>query len=818
MTAEADAAPDGCTLCGLELPDPPVTNEAGATFCCTGCREVHATLDAVEDVDAADLDAAGPTLDEAGPPPDHERAFLRVDGMHCTTCEAFLETVADRTDGVEGAAASYVTELVRVDYDPDRRDEDELAEALSRAGYTARPNAGVDPTEPGDETLFWRLAAGAMLGMWVMLPYLVLVYPVHFGVVYPGWMLDTLRGMLTSTSAQYFFAVMGVFTALVLGVAGGPLLSGAAVSLRTRSPNMDLLVSLAALSAFGYSTVAFLLGRLDVYYDVTVAVVLVVTAGRYYESAIKRRATDRLAALTAAQVDEATRYGPDGETTVVDLDELAAGDRVLVRAGERVPVDGTVVDGEGTVDEGVVTGESLPVPKVEGDAVVGGSVLADGALVVEVGPDATSSLDRLANLVWSLQSARQGVQGLADRLAGVFVPVVVSLAVLAGGAYLALGAGPAAALLVALTVLLVSCPCALGLATPMAVAAGIREALERSIVVFDQTVFERLRSVDVVVFDKTGTLTTGELAVLDAVGPPDLLEAAAALERRASHPVARAIVEAFGAKGAKAGTPRADGGAVGADGSAPSDVEEFRRRATGVEGIVDGAEVAVGHPDRFRERGWELPADIAERAAAARERGRLPVVVGRDGRAEGVVVTGDEPRDGWEMVVEDLADRGVEVVVLTGDESAAAAPFREHPAVASVFAGVPPEAKAETVRRLGGDRRVAMVGDGTNDAPALAAADLGIALGGGTAMAADAADVAIVDDDLASVGRVFDLSAATGRRVKQNIGWAFGYNAVAIPLAVANLLNPLFATVAMAASSLLVVTNSSRDLLDDSAD
>ncbi|MFT4923589.1 MAG: Cu2+-exporting ATPase [Haloarculaceae archaeon] len=835
MTASDDASgEETCALCGLSLSrgrGSPIENDAGEPFCCPGCLQVHDALDDASEL--AEHQRPRATPDEAevdgdgdGPPPGDERTFLRVGGMHCPTCEAFLETVGEDTPGVDRATASYVTETVRVDYDPARLTEDDLAETFSVAGYTAYRREDRLHDQQADENTLWRLVAGVVLSMWVMLPYAVLIYPVHFGLLYPAWMREMVRGMLTSTSAQYFFIVTAFFSGLVLVITGGPLLKGAYVSLRTRTPNMDLLVALAATSAYLYSTVAVLLGRLDVYYDVTVAIVVVVTAGTYYESSIKRKATDRLSALTATQVTEARRYEADGSTAVVDVDALEPGDRVLVRAGDRIPVDGVVCDGEGTVDEAIVTGESLPVGKREGDDVVGGSLVTDGAVVVEVGDDADSSIDRISDLVWDLQSTTRGVQKLADKLAAVFVPGVIALAVLAGGVHLALGAGAAGALLVALTVLLVSCPCALGLATPLAVAAGIRDALERGIVVFDQTVFERLREIDVVVFDKTGTLTTGELTVLDADAPDDLLGAAATLERRSAHPVAEAIVTAVdesrtgrssdavpdgGESVSESASASASESASDPDPSAgESSVEDFQSHARGVEGTVEGTEVLVGHPDLFAERDWSVPAATARRARDARERGRLPVLVGRDGTAEGVVVTADEPREGWRDVVAGLRGRDVEVVVLTGDEREATEQFRDHDAIDQVFADVPPEAKAETVRRLGQSGQVAMVGDGTNDAPALASADLGIALGSGTALAVDAADLAIVDDDLTSIETAFDLSAGAGRRVAQNIGWAFCYNAIAIPLALAGLLNPLFATLAMATSSLLVVTNSAR--------
>ena len=847
------SAPD-CTLCELPTDGVDVVDDEGNEFCCPGCRDVYAALgdvdvdaDAVRERRRADGEDGDDADDSDDVPADHEATFLEVDGMHCATCEAFIETVATRTEGVSAASASYVTDTVRIDHDPDGVSTDDLSEAVSGLGYSAYPRDDAFARRQADNMATARLAAGVLVGMAVMLQYIVIIYPTYFAFpFYNERTLEYLNQAMSSTSGTYFFIVIAVLTTVVLLFTGKPILRGAYVSAKTRSPNMDLLVAIAAVSAYVYSTLAVIFVESpSIYYDVTVAIIVIVTVGNSYEDAVKKRATELLSDLTAVQVDSARRLTAEsdaageakaGETEEVAIDDLAPGDRLLVRTGERVPVDGEAVAGDAAVDESVVTGESMPVRKTPGDEVVGGSVVADGSLTVAVGPDASSSLDRVAELVWDLQSGNHGVQKLADRLATVFVPVVLGVAIVAAAANLALGNGVTEAMLVGLTVLIVSCPCALGLATPLAVAAGIRDALERSIVIFDDTVFERIRDATTVVFDKTGTLTTGEMEVVSADVDDDRLRLAAALEERSAHPVGRAIAAARASAGGGPGdtdaspapSAVADGGTAeaaetgggpeataGDDSGEPLAVEGFESHARGVSGMVDGTEIVVGHPALFDERGWTVPDAIREAVAEARDVGRVPVAVGRDGAAEGVVVVGDELREGWEETVTALDDEGVDVVVLTGDDERAATVFSEHDAVSSVFAGVPPEGKAETIERLKASGLTVMVGDGTNDAPALAAADLGIALGGGTAMAADAADVAIVDDDLGSVATVFELSRAAGRRVKGNIGWAFLYNAVAIPLAVTGLLNPLFAAVAMGASSLLVVTNSSRALLDD---
>ncbi|AGB38609.1 heavy metal translocating P-type ATPase [Natronococcus occultus] len=806
----------GCTLCELPVEGSDVTDDNGNRFCCVGCRDVYDALGDVEDVAPEDVRRQRADDESRAVPDDHESTYLEVDGMHCATCEAFIESAALRTEGVSNADSSYVTDTVRIDHDPDAVSQPDLREAISGLGYSAYDREDAFMRRKADNWMMGRIIVGVLMGMMVMMQYLLIIYPTYFGgLFYDQRTYEFFSQALASDLATPFYLMIGALTTIVLGVTGKPILQGAYVATKTRSPNMDLLVTIAAVSAYLYSTLSIAVGGDHIYYDVTVAIIVIVSVGNYYESTIKDRATERLSDLTAVQIDEARRVRPGGNHEDVAVGDLEPDDRVLVRAGERIPVDGEVVDGEVAVDEAVVTGESLPVGKTPGDPVVGGSLVTDGAVTIRVGEDATSSLDRVTELVWDLQSSSHGIQKLADKLATIFVPLVLVLSVVVTSVYLLTGAGVAGALLVGLTVLIVSCPCALGLATPLAVAAGIRDALERSIVVFDDTVFERIRDADTVVFDKTGTLTTGEMTVVETDLPADVLERAARLEGRSAHPIGQAIA---------AERPVADGGAVepaaAADASAGEEptadgIEEFESYRNGVAGTVDGEDVLVGHPDLFREQGWTMPDELADRIAGRRETGRVPVAVGRDGVAEGMIVVGDELRDGWSETLASIAETGTDVVVLTGDDARAAERFRAEPSVDRVFAGVPPEGKAETVERLKRTGRTVMVGDGTNDAPALAAADLGIALGGGTAMAADAADVALVDDEIDSVDTVFELARAADRRVKGNIGWAFCYNGIAIPLAVTGLLNPLFAALAMGASSLLVVTNSSRSLLED---
>ena len=790
-----------CTLCDLPTSGSSVTDPAvDGEFCCRGCLEVQRSLGDLEEGETEkireSLERRAPTSDTDPDPDDRgESAFLAVDGMHCTTCESFLEGRAETADGIFAVEASYATDTVKIRYDPDRLSEAELPGLLSGYGYTAGERSDTGPNDDVNETAKF-LVGGGFFGMMVMMLYAIFLYPTYFGYD-PVVELGGLDGL-------YIFANVWVLSSFVLFYTGWPILRGAYVSLRAGAPNMDLLVALAALSAYAYSTLAMGVGRTDLYFDVSVAIILVVTGGSYYEGKIKERAVGRLSALTEQSVDEARR-ADGGET--VPLDAVESGDRLLVRPGERVPLDGEIRDGTAAVDESLITGESAPVSKRPGDRVAGGTIVTDAPVVVVVDETATSTLDRLVELLWEIQSSTPGVQRLADRLATVFVPLVILLAGAIAAWTLATGGGVTAALLLGLTVLIVSCPCALGLATPLAIAAGVKTSTDRGIIVTAASVFEDAPEIDTVVLDKTGTLTAGSMSVLsvDAEEPTELLRRAAAVESLSEHPIAAAIVEHAEESGTDLGDAATDGGVASVD---PG---KFERTSRGVTASVDGVETVVGHPDLLRDRGLSIDAGLEARIDAVRSNGDVPVAVGWAGRARGLIVVGDTPRPEWEAAVRTLS-AGRDVVVLTGDEGAAADRFRTVEGISEVYAGVPPEAKAETIRRLRTRGPVAMVGDGTNDAPALAAADLGIALGSGTKLAGDAADAVIVDDDLRSVPETFRIAERTNGRIKQNLGWAFVYNGLAIPMAVLGLLNPFLAAVAMAISSTLVVANSARSL------
>ncbi len=753
--------------------------------------------------------------DESGDEPAEQLstdAFFHVSGMHGPTCERFLERQATRLIGVTDAEASYVTETIRVSYDQQTIAPMEISTALSVAGYralsreetsgesTATVRAGeTAETRALEDLLGYRYIAGILFGTFLLLPYAIVLYPQQV-LELLGRPADLFAGGVIESGGILLAPLFLLTTGVVVFFTGLPLLRGAYVSLKMKAPNSDLLVAVTILAAFVYSTVALGAGRIDLYFDLAIIISAAVVAAIFYESLVKRRAMDALTELTVSQADAARVCLPSG-TLDVAVSDLRPGDRVLVKQGERIPVDGTLAEGNCTVDESVITGESLPVEKAEGDALVGGSVVTADAAIVEVGDPPTSSIDRLTTAVWQLQSATHGIQRRTDTLSGAVLPGIALLAVGVGGV-LAVSNGALAGVFGALGVVLVSAPWVLALATPLSVATNLQAAIRRGIVVFDETVFERLEETETVVFDKTGTLTTGKMQLVEAHVSDELLLAAATLERRASHPVGAAIVDSIG-------TETSD---VRADEQSPT-VSEFKTHPRGVSGMIDGQLHLVGHPSLFDAHGWQVEPSLAQQEQVVRERGELPVLVGKAGAAEGLLIFGDEPRTEWESVFCALRAADISVIILTGDDERATRQFEAHDAVERVFADISPEGKIETIEQLQTEGHVTMVGDGTNDAPALATADLGIALGSGTALASDAADVALVQNDLSAVEETFTLARAATRRVTQNTALSLSYNAVVIPLALFGLLGPPVTMAAAVFACTLVALNAHRPLV-----
>lgn len=795
-----------CVLCQLPLSDSRISRN-GKLYCCQGCLNVDTTLESIDPPErhtqAGEFDS---DADDKG-----ATSFFRVNGMHCTTCETFLSMLADRITGIYFVEANYGLGGARVRYDQSIHDEASVAEHLSQSGYEfERFDEETGPNVPSRKhDTIQRVIVGGFLAMLIMPWYFFSLYPIYIG--FDQGILDLGR---TTTFGIYFPLVfIGILTTIILLYTGYPVLRGAWISIATAEPNMDLLVSIAAVSAYGYSVIALAQGSTHLYFDVTVMVILVVTIGRYYKDSIRESAVGRLEALTKARVTEAVRLGDDGRETI-DLDRIQPGDELLVEPGERIPLDGIIVSGSPDIDESLLTGESFPIAKSPDDPVIGGSIVLNEAVVIRVDDEVQSMADRIAQTMWQIQTERGGIQRFADKLATIFVPLVIALGSIATVYQLANGSTVAGAMLTGLTILIVSCPCAMGLATPLAVSAGLRDALRSGIVITNQTVFEAAPNADCLVFDKTGTLTAGEMSVADVYGHHKTLEKSAAVERYDSHPVAEAIVSADTDNGQYVvdGGTRIEAPHSGKPGSTDlhQNVDDFRRYpGEGIGARIDGELVCVGTKGLIEREIGPIDSDVASAIDGCVQDGSLPVVVGW-GENRGLIEIVDKERTLWSSLLEQFNDENI--VILSGDETADKTQFADHTAVDEVLAGVPPDGKAEAVRRMKSKGTTVMVGDGTNDAPALAQADLGIALGESNSIATEGADVVVLNSDLGKVSPIFAIARGTKRRIRENLAWALLYNAIALPLALVGMINPFFAAIAMALSSIIVVTNSRRKI------
>lgn len=737
----------------------------------------------------------------------HEaRIDLALGGMTCSSCANRIERKLNKMDGVQ-ASVNFALETATVSYPADL-DPTDLVKAVEAAGYTAtpvrdEPGAGTgsdDAEEAGEDrelrSLRERLTFSALLSIPVIA--LSMIPPLQFR--FWQWLVLALA-------------------APVVLWGGWPFHKAAAKNLRHGTATMDTLVSLGTLAAFGWSLYALFLGGMgepgmtmkfdftaqsahaEIYLEAASGVIAFILAGRYFEARSKRKAGAALRALLELGAKDVAVLRADGTETRVPVDRLAVDDRFVVRPGEKIASDGVVVEGSSAVDASMLTGESVPVEVRPGDAVTGATVNAGGRLVVRatrVGAD--TQLAQMARLITDAQTGKAAVQRLADRVSGVFVPIVIALAVGTLGFWLGTGEGATAAFTAAVAVLVIACPCALGLATPVALLVGTGRGAQLGVLIKGPEVLENTRRVDTVLLDKTGTVTTGRMSLVDTVpvaggDAAELLRLAGAVEHGSEHPIAKAIAAA----------------AAERYGALPA-VEGFtNREGLGVEGVVEGHAIVAGRPALLADWGLGLPDELVAALDAAESAGRTAIAVAWDGDVRGVLVLSDTVKPTSAAAVAGLRALGLTPVLLTGDNERAARSVAAQVGIDQVIAGVLPAGKVDAVRELQEQGKVvAMVGDGVNDAAALATADLGLAMGTGTDAAIEAADLTLVRGDLGAAVDAIRLSRATLRTIKTNLFWAFAYNVAAIPLAVAGLLNPMIAGAAMAFSSVFVVGNSLR--------
>ncbi|HEX4090088.1 MAG TPA: heavy metal translocating P-type ATPase [Trebonia sp.] len=724
--------------------------------------------------------------------------------MTCASCAARVERKLNRLDGVT-ATVNFATEAARVSF-PATLTVTDLIAAVEQTGYTAAPpappGAGQDSGDANQVRRELRLRMLVAVGLAVPVVLLSMFPALQF----PGW-------QWVSLAAATPVATWGAW----------PFHRAAAIGARHGAATMDTLVSLGVSAAYLWSLYALFLagpGTHATYLEVASGVTALILLGRCLEARAKRSAGAALRALLDLGAKQATVLR-DGQEISVPADQLGLGDEFVVRPGEKIAADGTVMAGRSAVDTSMLTGEPVPAEVGPGDAVTGGCVNVGGRLLVRatrVGAD--TELAQLARLVTQAQAGKAPVQRLADRVSAVFVPAVLVIAAATLAGWLASGGSAAAAFTAAVAVLIIACPCAMGLATPTAILVGTGRGAQLGILIKGPEVLEGTRRVDTVALDKTGTLTAGRMTLTDVVAAPGVLESellrlAASVEAASEHPIAAAIVA-----GARARLAAVVGGALAAPPSPGlHDVSDFTAYpGLGVAAVADGHAVLVGQRDWLADE-WSLAAgpeltelaELTERADRAEESGQTATFVAWDGRVRGVLTVADTIKPTARAAVASLRRLGLHPVLLTGDNERAARAVAGQVGIDEVIAGVDPAGKLAAISRLQADHRiVAMVGDGVNDAAALAQADLGLAMGTGTDAAIEAADVTLVGGDPRAVADAITLSRKTLTTIKANLGWAFGYNAAAIPLAASGLLNPTIAAAAMAVSSLFVVTNSLR--------
>ncbi|RAV10084.1 heavy metal translocating P-type ATPase [Mycolicibacterium sp. GF69] len=728
---------------------------------------------------------------------------LSIGGMTCASCANRIERKLNKLDGVS-ATVNYATEKAKVSYD-DTVDTQALVATVEKAGYTAElPRAAGAPGAEADsdkDDPTRALRERLMVSLVLSVPVIAMAMVPALQFTNWQWLSLTLAAPVVVWGAWRFH-------------------QAAWTNLRHATSTMDTLISMGTLAALGWSLYALFFGtagvagmthpfeltitRTDgaanIYLEAAAGVTTFILAGRYFEARSKRKAGAAVRALLELGAKDVTVI-KNGREQTIPIDQLAVGDEFVVRPGEKIATDGVIVSGSSAVDASMLTGESMPVEVGVDDTVVGATVNAGGRLLVRatrVGSD--TQLAQMARMVEDAQNGKAQAQRLADRISGIFVPIVIMLAAATLGYWIGTGNGLAAAFTAAVAVLIIACPCALGLATPTALMVGTGRGAQLGILIKGPEVLESTRTIDTIVLDKTGTVTTGQMTLIDVVTAAgqdrgELLQLAGALENASEHPIAQTVAKAARTEVGELAT-----------------VEGFTNiEGLGVQGIVDGHAVVVGRPRLLADWSQHLPAELIGALRAAESEGKTAIAVGWDGAARGILIVSDAVKPTSAEAISQLRGLGLTPVLLTGDNATVARTVADQVGIDEVIAEVMPKDKADVIARLQKEgKSVAMVGDGINDAAALAQADLGLAMGTGTDVAIEASDITLVRGDLRAAADAIRLSRRTLRTIKGNLFWAFAYNVAALPLAAAGLLNPMLAGAAMAFSSVFVVSNSLR--------
>lgn len=750
-----------------------------------------------------------------------EKNRFNVDGMTCASCQQAVNRSVAKVEGVEDVNVNLMTNSMDVRYDSDQTNTDKIIEAVKNAGYDAslKEAGGNKAEEAGGESaksLFEKQAKGMKKRLWISIPLLIILMYFSMGTMFGAPVPEFLEGARGSSN----FALTQLILTLPILVINGSYFTRGLKALWKRNPNMDSLIAVGAGMAFLYGILA--LYRInyglafdnmdivhtymhDLYFESAAMIVTLITLGKYLEVRSKSKTTDSIRKLMDLQ-PKIAHVIKDGQEADVPVEEVKTGDLIRIRPGESIPVDGVIRSGQTSLDESALTGESIPVEKAEGDKVISATINQRGTIEFEatkVGENTT--IAKIIALVEDANATKAPIQSIADKVAGIFVPIVIGIAILVFIFWMFMGEPFEFALRLAITVLVISCPCALGLATPVAIMAGTGKGAENGVLIKSAEALEILHEIDTMVFDKTGTITEGKPYVTDVLPlnmeGKDLLYKAASLETASEQPLADAIVHAAKDLEIKL-----------------SNVENFEAvTGMGITGNIDGKKIAAGNKKLMKKEGISVE-DLLPVTEKLADEGKTPMYFAEEGRLIGIIAAADIVKNTSESALKRLKEDGVHRVLLTGDNERTAKATVKNLPIDEYYADVLPEDKNDVIQKLQeGNKKVAMVGDGVNDAPALARADVGIAIGAGTDVAIDSADVVLIRSDLQDAVTALELSRATIRNIKQNLFWAFFYNVIFIPVAAGALypafgitLNPMFAAAAMSFSSVFVVTNALR--------